>query len=804
MRLLIISLFTLIASTAMSQTMVAGQIKDGSSGEPLEYATVSVLKTDSSLITGSVTDTNGVYRLTDIPAGQYILKMDFIGYNAKYVNVEIGKGEPFKKMEPVILEVAEGVMDEVQITDNKMEMITRIDKKIFNVDKQIVATGGTGLDLLRTIPSIDVDAEDNISLRGDQSVRIMFDSRPSAMPAAQLLKQMPSSMIEKVEVITNPSAKYDPEGMSGIINIILKKDKKNKGFNGMVGGSFGYGKFPKANGNINLNYTTGKVKLYAAYNYSYMKFWFGGYNDRYFSDYQLRSEDEGYMAGHNHFGRLGADYFINDNHTIYVSGRLSARNGQQNQDYYYTSSVNAISDNFYRGTEGNLDNYDLEVNGGWQAKFNKPDHTLDLDMTYSYSPSTNDRDINQYDYYNDAIQEFQKGQHTVDNNMRRQFYSRLDYVYPITDSMDLEAGFHTTISNRDDDFYSESRIDQNQGFMANDSLNNQFIYNQQVYALYTTFGHQVGKFGYKLGLRAEQTFTNSRLINTNEDFTNNYFALFPSAHFSYKPNQKNEIQLSYSRRINRPNTHFLNPFPDYSDPYTLQKGNPFLLPEFIHVSELAYILYTDKWTVNTTAYYRFLNNMTRRVLIQTDTVSVVSFENIATGHLTGAELIVNYSPWKWWRISLNGNLYYTIMGKQQFANEENYNFNTLGWMASLNNTFNFKWGMSVQLNTRYSAGQNVLQGYMYPRWNMDLAIQQKILKNRGTISLRFSDMFYTQQFTFASVDIANYSFETKRRWESRQIWVSFNYFFGKMMRGKQKRRLKDKDSGDDLDIPDMQ
>lgn len=804
MRIILSSIFLVFTLSGWAQTMIAGKINDASTGEGMEYATVSVLKTDSTLITGSVTDTSGVYRIADIPPGEYILKLDFIGYTAQYKNIKVDKGQPFQKVDLVTLEPAEGMMDEVQITDQKMEMITRIDKKIFNVEKQIVASGGTGLDLLRTIPSIDVDAEDVISLRGDENVRIMFDSRPSAMPAAQLLKQMPASMIEKVEVITNPSAKYDPEGMSGIINIILKKDKNNKGFNGMAGASFGYGKYPKANGSLNLNYTTGKIKLYGGYNYTYSKFWFGGYNNRYFSDYTLKSEDEGYWYGSNHFARAGLDYFINDNHTVYLSGRMSSRDGGQNQEYFYTNSIDTLTDNFYRKTEGTSLNYDWEINGGWQAKFNKPDHTLDLDVTYSYAPAYDDKVIAQHEYWNDEVQDYESGQHTINDNLRRQLYTRLDYVYPITDSITLEAGIHTTINTRDDDFFSESRVSPGSGFMVDDSLNNRFIYNQQVYAAYTTFGHQVGKFGYKLGLRAEQTMTNSRLVTTDEDFTNNYFQLFPSAHFSYKPNMKNEIQLSYSRRINRPNIRVLNPFPDYSDPYTLQKGNPFLLPEFIHVAELGYILYTDKWTVNTTAYYRYLTNMTRRVLIQTDTVSVVSFENIDNGHLTGLELIVNYNPFKWWRIGLNGNLYYTIMGQQQFANEDNYNFNTLGWQASLNNSFNFKWGMSIQLNTRYSAGQNVLQGYMEPRWNMDLGIQQKILKNRGTISLRFSDMFFTQQFTFSSVNIDTYSFDTQRRWESRQIWLSFNYFFGKMVRGKQKRRLKDKDAGDDMDIPDMQ
>lgn len=783
---------------------VMGQILD-EAGQPLEFATIKVLsKADSSLITGVSSGEDGNYVLEKVPFGDYLLKTTFFGYTAIYDELSLSAESPFARKEPVKMSISEELA-EVQIEHEVKVFETKIDKKIYNVDKDLNSKGGNGLDVLRNVPSLDVDANDVITLRGDENVNIFIDGRPSSMPASVLLKQLPASAIEKVEIVTNPSAKYDPEGMSGIINIVLKKNK-TQGFNANVNVSMGRGKTNKYNGSLMLSYKNDKFNVTSNLNYFTGPFWWGGDGGRTFdyegSEQSLNNEDEGQFHSNSVFGKVGVDYFANEKNTLYLNGSLNQNLGWQTGFNNYENFNEGIyTGSSTRNTFGDSPRQGYEINGGWQTQFDTPEHTFDLDA--QYSSNVEDKHQRYWEKFYDVNGTY-NGTPALQNlntlSDRQVLLIKGDYVKPFNDSTSLEAGIHSTTRLTGSDIYSENLDWSTNQFVPDTNMNNEFQYNQQVFAAYTTFGQQRGKFGYKLGVRVEQTNTDSELITTQEKFTNDYFSIFPSGHLSYKLKQVNEFQLSYSRRINRPDLGVLNPFAVMNDRYTVQRGNPFLKPEFVDVFELSYLRTSKKYTLNATTYYRKINDMMRRFLTNEGELASVSYVNLSSSTLTGAELITGYTPNKWLRATLTLNYWNSTVNDTTTGNED---FNTDGWSANAAVSFRFKKGWSFQFNGRYNGEMQVTQGVILPMYGMDLSASKQILKQKGSISVRASDIFGTRRFAFISEDVPGIQFTTNRYWESQTVYVTFNYFFGKFMQGKQKRRSKSGDNSDDLDLPDM-
>jgi iron complex outermembrane receptor protein len=790
--------------------VIAGKVMDADNNKPVEFATVSLFGAkDSTLITGTITSAEGIFYLDKLPMGDYYIQTRFIGYDPEIRSVQLTTEKPVANLDVISIKPSSTDLGEMVITEEKSEMQTMIDKKVFNVEKNITSQGGNGLDVLRNVPSVDVDVDDNITLRGDQNVTILIDGRPSSLPASQLLKQLPSSAIEKVEVVTNPSAKYDPEGMSGILNIVLKKNKA-VGMNGSLNLSSGYGKYGKYNGTLGLNYRKNKLNIYTNYNYYNGNFWYGGEIDRNFllndSAYHQNTKDEGNYLSNSHWGKAGFDYFLNDNNTVYlsVSGSSNKGSGTRAIDYESLGPGSELLSYSDRIADSENPNTNMDLNGGWQMKFKNPEHTFDIDLNYTVSDAEAIENSTQNFFNSDASADGNPtAQNTTTTNTSKLLYIRADYTLPIGDSSKFEAGFHSTGRDIESGFYSESKDPLTGIFSADTSLNNDFVYDQQVFAAYAIFGQQRKKFGYQIGLRAEQTLVDAELLTTNETFNNDYFTLFPSGHFSYKVKEKNEFQLSYSRRINRPELEELNPFTSYADPYTVQSGNPFLKPEFIHVTELSYMRYWDKVTLNASTYYRIITDQKRRYLDLTDQgVSVVSYDNLSQGTVTGAELIFGYNPVKWLRTNTTVNFFQTTISDESL--DEGLQLKTSGWNAQLSATATLKKGWMIQLNGRYNGKMEVLQGTIQPMGGLDVAIRKPVLQKRGSIGVRASDVLGTRRFRFDSANLIDYSFYTNRLWESQTVYVTFNYFFGKMQAGPQRRRLKDKSAGDDLDIPDMQ
>ncbi|WP_170227028.1 outer membrane beta-barrel family protein [Luteibaculum oceani] len=784
---------------------ISGTIIDAETKKGIEYATISLhLVNDSSLVTGTTAKSDGSFELSKVNLGKYYLRIGFIGYQAKYVpNVNLTKELNEIELGVIALSGSYSDLQEVEVTAEKRQMETMIDKKIFNVDKTPAAAGGDGLEVLRNVPSVEVDIDGNISLRGESNVNILVDGRPINMSASQYLQSVPASSIEKIELITNPSAKYDPEGTSGIINIIMKKDRKG-GFNGSLNSSIGHGIYTKTNNSLALNYRKGKFNVSSSLSANLSKTWYGGNNDRDIflpdTNFYQTTRDSGFNKNNNLTGKIGLDYFLNNKTTLYFSGTVMdiSGNGERKMNYLnYTSERNLVNESGRDAfAEYTIDGYAL--NGGVQHKFEKEGHTLDLDINYSDNDqATSEKFSQQFIDPNGESFEAPLFQRQSNTELRSVFNSRLDYVNPLTDSVIFEAGFHTTLRDFDNDIYLDQQ-DSTGTYQPIDSLNNRFLYDETVYALYTTLSKEFKKWTLKGGLRYEYTGIRGKLVNTGEEAKPTYNSLFPSAYISYKLSPTNNVQVSYTRRINRPSENQLNPFASYADPYTIRTGNPFLRPEYIDVYELGYNSYGKKVNINASVYMRKVNDRIGRFLqLNENGTNVVLFRNFDDSYVYGSELILTYNPFSWWRTTTSFNYWHSKFSKEGIL-ENVVNLNNNGYSVFFNSMHNLKKGWILQWNVMYRGKMKVLQGNITPMYGMDLSARKSILNNKGSISLRVSDIFNMRRFGFESMRLENYQYETLRRWESRTVYLSFNYNFGKQDMPRINRRRNDNRGGDDL------
>jgi len=805
-KVILIFLFSTLAVFGLfGQYTVSGKIFDQSDKSPLEFATVVVFsEADSSLVSGAVSDSTGFFLVENIPAGDYFLKMSFIGYDAQIKNqINLNSENPVADLGEQFLKIS-GELGTVDVVANQAVFETKIDKKIFNADQNLTSRGGNGLDLLRQIPTITVDENDNILLRGDANVTILIDGRPSSMPANQLLRQIPASAIEQVEIITNPSAKYDPEGVSGIINIVMKKSKM-KGFNGTIDSSFGYGIFPKTNATIGLNYRNSKINVFSNYSFYYGQTWFGGEMDRnvMLSDStwdRLRTDDYGERINTYHTGRVGLDYFANEKNTFYVTANMDFGTNLGSRLMNY-NNVGSGEELLYRSQRnGNISapSFNNTVTAGWQKSFNNPDHTLFVDLNYSNMLFTGDEWL--WHKYYDVFDSLNNTnyQHTIDKTYNQTLLGKIDYIWPVNDSTTFEAGFHFTQRIADNDFFSESAGDD-EIYSTDTNITNHFRYEQNTFAPYVTFAKQFKKLGAKIGVRAEPTLTLAEMITTNEAFEQNYFQLFPSAHLSYNFNDYTILQLSYSRRINRPELDQLNPFTNYSDNLTLETGNPFLKPEIIHVNELSFMRFWQKFNINATGYFRVINDLIRRELFYDGIYTHVTNTNLGSSLLSGGDLILTWMPVKGMRITSSTSVWNTSTKDPEVTNGEWQNF--IGAYTSLMASYRIKNGWSFQLWGSHSPTARVIQGYILRNYGGGFAVQKSLFKDKGSINLSVYDILKSRWFAFESYDLGNYTMNSYRRWESRSVYLSFTYSFGKMTEGKERRQNNSGGIGDDLEVP---
>ncbi|MEI6575823.1 MAG: outer membrane beta-barrel family protein [Bacteroidota bacterium] len=777
---------------------VSGMIVEQSSGQIIEYANIVLFRVkDSTMVTGGITDGKGKFRIEKVPFGMYYAGITFIGFNTKKVsNVKVNPKTPDVDMGKLELESASTGLQSVTITGQKSTMEFTLDKKVVNVEKDITSMGGTALDVLKNIPSVTVDIDNTLSLRGSGNVTVLIDGRPSGITGTNL-EQIAASSIETVELITNPSARYNPEGMSGIINIKLRK-KKDLGLNGIVTLNAGTG--DKYNGSVNLNYNVKKFNFFVSddlrfdHRTGYGKMTRSTfYND---STSVTKQNSTNWRNGNSNGFKLGMDVAISPTQNLTLSyyrnkGNTTSEDNEHN-DYYSPPDTLAYTYNVQQ-KEKQLDNNN-DYTLAYKKTFETKGEELTLDVVYSKSPEDEKADINRTYQELTVVPPLNGRDSTDTKNNRSNLNIQLNYVHPFTKDLKLEGGYQGIIRSTDDN-YAYYNYDSDLGMMKPDSgMSNHFKYTENIQAAYAILGHTLGKFSYQAGIRYEMVNTKSEQKTQDLVFDRKYGKAYPSVHVNYKLPLEQEVQLSYSKRVNRPNMWSLNPFVETSTPGVIRYGNPNLSPEFINSYELGYSKYWKKGMTNGTVFYRKIDDVIKRyTFLDTNGILNMTSKNLTYGLSYGVEVLFDREILKWWKLNISGSYFKSEVKGNDNTTTDLTNSN-YSWNMRLNSNMTLPKKIMFQLTANYRGPQVNLQGTMDPVYSMDIAFRKDFLHDKASVSFRLSDVFKTNKFGNHSSG-PGFSADMERWRESRVAYLGFTYKFGKNQL-IQKRGKKDNSGGE--------
>ena len=834
-----------LAVSVYAQGSISGKIVDASSGSPIEYATVAILKaTDSSLVNGTVSQSNGSFVLK-APLGSYILRVSFIGYNNYFYpkTISLSKSKPSLSLGSLSIKPSATTMQEVVVTAERSMVEYKLDKRVVNVDKNIVTGGGTATDVLETVPSVAVDNDGNVTLRGSTNVKVLIDGKPYELLSSDLetlLEQIPASTVEYVEVITNPSAKYDPEGMSGIINLRLKeKNSAALGLNGVASLNIGaplaflsssYPKdylptiLPTTMGSVNLNYSAEKFTLFFNADIGLRSRGMRGTSDiERLSNGVATSHDS--ILNHNanrHFMgsfKLGGEYNFDKFNTLLLSYQFRAGN-RHRTSYVLSHDILHPLDSLGYDQTDTSDNHNRNhlFNLSYTHKFDNPDQKLSFDASFNISRRDGGGPQQQLYKYNDIANLYNYYLREAEShNQGRNLTLLLNYSHPFAFGWTLEVGYDGRVATHDQAAsYYVSRYDALGSLVrAYDDLSSTHLnYRQQVHALYATFGGKIVEgLTAQAGLRGEYSNVYGRDLQHNTDpVDRTYWQLYPTLHFSYDLTKTQSLQLSYSRRVQRPHPWDLNPYLRVESGQQLSFGNPFLDPEFTNAFELSYNVGFDKVNLFASLYYRQTNNMMTRYgfVWNSETAAhyaswmpysneydgywASTWQNLSSGHNYGVELIADWQALSWWKLNLSVNLFgETIRGTELLNNQDRSSFRA---NVKLNSYMNLPKFWTIQLSGQYRSPFNDLQTTMDASFWFDLAVKKDVLDRRGTINLRISDIFCTggfghKTFTDQMNRIASY------RRLSPAVTIGFTYKINNGVKPNRKMDMQNVEEADD-------
>lgn len=761
MRKFIYTIFLIILTTGSSLSgnepetnkpryKVSGTVLDQQADAPLEYATVALLSLpDSSLLNGIITDNNGMFSLKADNPGNYILRIKFIGYETFFTNISLTPEEPKIDLGTIHLQSSSVDIEEVSIEADNKSIEYKIDRKVVHVGEQYTALSGTAVDVLKNVPSIDVDIEDNVSIRGNSNFTVLIDGRPSVLEGSEALQQFPAGMIKDIEIITNPSAKFDPEGTGGIINIITEK-RTITGLSGLVHADVGLD--DKYGGDFLLNYRTEKFNYYLG----------GDYNDRtYPGTVERRQEtysgdtisylnsDGNYERGRTRYsGRAGIEWFPDEKNVISLSGRYGYRASLGYSEINYEEWTNvAPGRNIYQNIEDRerSGNY-YSLNGEFTHNFNGDDredgreHRLDINLMY-YQREGNEETLN---YLLDQNDERTDGQLSTEYGPSAGFEYRANYEQPFTRAFNIEAGAQGRYgaSNESNGLYFYNPVSEELDFQEN--FSNEVTYLRNIHALYGLMKGEYRTLGYQLGLRGEYTY---RDIQMEEQGTFNIdrWDYFPTVHLSYSPGEKNQFMASYSRRIDRPRGWYLEPFITWSDAYNVRRGEPGLLPEYIDSYEISYQRELNKTDfLSAELYYHVTDNKIERVReVYRDNIMLSTYANIGTDYALGSEIMLSMEHFDWWESDLSGNFYnYRVQGEVLGEELDRGQFT---WSVEMNNIFRITKTTRLQFAAEYDSPEIEAQETESATFEFDAAVRQSFLDNRLLLTLQVRDVFGTDQ-----------------------------------------------------------
>ena len=779
---------------------VTGVVIDADLNQPIPYATIIISKSGGETLTGGITNDNGIFEIKKIPEGIYTLKIQFIGYETFERDLKIDREHREHDMGKLNLSPIAAELDAVNIVAERTTIEQKIDRKVINVGKDLTTSGASAADIMNNIPSVNLDQQSGaLTLRGNSNVQVMVDGKLSNIPPDQLLKQLPSNSIKKIELITNPSAKYNPDGMSGIINIVLHKNV-NIGFNGDVSAGLAYEKNPQFNSGLNLNYRNGKFNLYSNYSNTiaeranYGTIFREGDDSTQFFD-MLNDQN-------SHLLKVGLDVYLNDKNTISVFTSQNSFKGEPGGTINIVYADDATR-NLLQDFGADMDNYSQQYNFDYNLDFEKEGHNIEFEADYN----TFDADEDTYFDFTGATQ--LSDYEDFVNTKRDRTTLNLDYVNPLSDSEKLEVGLQAILFNTDIGYSSTGQSFNSSGNLI-PTPNTQFDYSRDIYSAYVTYGKSYEKWSYQAGVRAEQVNVAAD-TNSVRAFTNDYFELYPSAYVTFNPSEKNQYQLSYSRRIDRPGVGQVNPIREWSSPLVTEYGNVNLRPQFTNSIEANYTRTLEKGSLTAGVFYRMIDDLINQAVFvdrfNLDRM-VLTNDNFDATTAYGFEVSSNYKPLEWWSINASFDLFnQTQMGITESLDPNIENPTTADITQSAKEIENTVYNVRMINNltatkqltfTAFAMFRGPQKGIQFSNKSMfmtNIGARYSIFEGKGTISLNYNDIFNTMKARFTATN--PYALQGQFNWESNTVYVGFNYRFGDSKYRAKKRKSREDNVKDD-------
>ena len=803
--LLTLLLFMPLAILAQTAGTISGKIIDNENKEPLGFVTVALYPQGSSIPTsGCSSNDDGTFLINNVKAGDYTLQISFVGYLTDSRKITV-TGNSKHNMGTIRLKSDKKMLKEIVVTEQRSQMSFEIDKRVFTVDQNIASTGGSASDVLADIPSVEVDNEGTVSLRGSESVTVWINGKASGLTSdnqGDILQQMPAGSIEKIEVITNPSAKHSPEGTAGIINIILKRDRKAGYYGSIQGGADSQGGY---NASGNFNYSSGTLDAYAGVNYRNMEFENSGTTfTKYFGNpgsYQ-NQWSKGNHNPNNIFVRTGLTWRFTEKDEVYTNlmgmygggkhtNDITAESGLLNSD----GSLGSVTEKRIRTTsqEGSPRMYNVEF--GYTHRWSDS-HFIDLSFGHHTWQQKRDATYLQTtEILTSSAPAHKSYQFQTGDNKSSNFEIKLDYEYKINENNRVEAGYKADFS---DDNSPVITYNDESHSTPDINLYNKFRYKQDTHAFYGTYSGRIGKLGYQVGLRGEYWNIKTRSYGWSEEQSGaipgysqkDFFELFPSAFVSYEISKGQEIQLNYTRRLRRPWGGQLNSFQNISDSTNISFGNPNLTPEYSNAYEVNYIKNWKDHTLSISGYYRTTEDVIERISYSQGKVIYTTSENVAQTQSAGLEIIGKNRLFKILDLTTTVNLFYyklddfkyTIYG-QEITGEADENFS---WNARMTASMMLPWGVTMQATGRYNAKRIVAQGHREPSYSVDLGLR-KMFNSKWSLSVNVRDLLDSRGWNSVTIN-KNFYRDSDSSRGGRTFSFTLTYNFGNMKAQPPKRK----------------
>jgi len=763
-----------------AEKRITGIVIDAETKEPLEFATVSILK-EGKLIDGIITNEKGAFSISAEP-GKYQVRIEYISYKNFETQIELQK---HLDLGTIPLAIDMEALDAVEVVAETSTVNLKLDKKVFNVGKDLLSQNGSLVQILENVPSVAVDLDGAVSLRGNSNVTVLINGKPSVLVANNGLDQIPAQQIERVEVITNPSSRYQAAGTSGIINVILKKNK-NAGLSGSV--SMSNSIRADFNTNANINYKTNKVNLFSTLGYRFVdnKITQDVTQNSLVGDefVNLIQDIDAYRNSKVFNVYLGMDYFLNDKNTITASYYkvLIDRDNKADYRYDFFDTSNTLFNTTTRSEtyEEPMDHNQLEVS--YEKTFEKEGQKLILDFQYDFW------DDDENENFNTIVSEVgfpdaQTLMRTRDIESSKDYLLQLDYIHPINETSTFEAGLRgeTRVITSD---YNAEIFEGNEWIIYND-IDNELDYKEEIGGIYAQYAGKLNKLSYQFGLRTE--FTKVRIADTNNEFRNTkeYTKLFPTAHLTYAFSDKTNMQLSYSRRINRPSFWHLNPFGGLAQINAIRQGNPDMDPALTNSLELGFLTRVGKLRINPSVYYQNTDDPFQFITERnTEDILVTKPINIDTENRIGLELSLSFRPLKW--LQLSGELNYFTFEQKGFYNDVDFDFDDSRWFTRINSRIKLPKDITMQTSFNYNGRNESAQTITKANHSLNVGFNKNILKNKGTVTFNINNILDSRE-EFLTRTGDNFNYDSHRKLLGPLYTLTFVYRFNQSGKTKTRR-----------------